>query len=131
LPADSACSFTSASVEADTSTALVITTKAPQSARLQHRGRGQNSPTFAVVLSFGGFGLLGLVIVGNRKRVVSVVAFLGLLLLCGLATSCGGASTSNSNNAVIPGTPTGSYNVTVTASSGSLTHNTQLTLVVK
>lgn len=43
----------------------------------------------------------------------------------------GGGSSNSMNFSVETGTPTGSFNVTVTASSGTLTHNTSFTLVVQ
>lgn len=45
--------------------------------------------------------------------------------------SPGGGVSSPVNFNVVTGTPTGSFNVTVTASSGSLTHNTTFTLTVQ
>ncbi len=43
----------------------------------------------------------------------------------------GGGPSTASNFGVVTGTPTGTFNVTVTATSGSLTHTTNLTLVVQ
>jgi hypothetical protein len=45
--------------------------------------------------------------------------------------SPGGGTSESSNLSVVTGTPTGSFQVTVTASSGSLTHSTTFTLVVQ
>jgi hypothetical protein len=59
------------------------------------------------------------------------VRFLGLLIVLGFSTiwlgSCGGSSSSSTKD---PGTPTGSYTITVTGTSGSLTRQTSFTLVV-
>jgi hypothetical protein len=43
----------------------------------------------------------------------------------------GGGSSGSANFSVVSGTPTGTFNITVTASSGTLTHNTTFTLVVQ
>jgi len=43
----------------------------------------------------------------------------------------GGGSSSSVNFSVVTGTPTGAFNITVAASSGSLTHNTTFALVVQ
>lgn len=134
LPTDAACAFSPNSVDADTSTNLIISTKASQTASLEKRKTHRNSPAFAGLM-LSSFGLAGLTLIGVRKRkrdIAAALALFALLVVCGMASSCGGASTASANNnAVIPGTPTGTYNVTVTASSGSITHSTQLTLTVK
>jgi len=43
----------------------------------------------------------------------------------------GGGSSGATNLSVVTGTPTGSFQVTVTATSGSLTHSTNFTLIVQ
>ncbi|HKW16950.1 MAG TPA: choice-of-anchor D domain-containing protein [Terriglobales bacterium] len=134
LPADSTCAFQQTSFAADASTTLVISTKAAQSALLRRGTTARNSPVLTATLTFSSFGLVGLLLVGTRRQkrlLTGALTLLGLVVICGLASSCGGASSGQPNNSSIPGTPTGSYNVTVTASSGSLTHTTTLTLVVK
>ena len=67
----------------------------------------------------------------GRWRRGAAVASLALLLL--ILTSCGGGGGggSTSGPSALPGTPAGTYNVTVKAVSGSLTHSTPVTLVVQ
>jgi hypothetical protein len=74
-----------------------------------------------------------LLVGGRRQKQIftGVLAVLGLLVICGLGSGCAGVGAGNSNNSMIPGTPAGTYNVTVTAASGSLTHSTTLALVVR
>lgn len=134
LPAGSTCTFQQTSLPADASTTLVISTKAPQSQSVRQGTTSRNSPALTAALTFSSFGLVGLLLVGGRrqKRLLSgVLTVLGLLIICGLASSCAGVSAGNSNNSMIPGTPAGTYNVKVTGASGSLTHSTALTLVVR
>jgi len=61
----------------------------------------------------------------NRKRLQVLVAPLMVLALAS-CVSCGGKSSQSS-----PGTPIGTYTATITASSGSLSHNMALQVVVQ
>lgn len=57
-----------------------------------------------------------------------------VLLILGLAViSCGGSSSSGGGGGgnVDPGTPPGSYIITVTGASGTVTHTTTFTLNIK
>jgi hypothetical protein len=78
-------------------------------------------------------GLLGLVFtVGSRRRSVRGVRFLGLMIVLGFSTlwlaSCGGGSNGGKSD---PGTPTGSYTITVNATSGSTTVASSFQLTVQ
>jgi len=70
----------------------------------------------------------GLLFAGYRRRIrilgipVIAVAFLAM-------PGCGGGGSSSPNTT--PGTPAGTYTATVTAKSGSLSHNTALTVIVQ
>jgi hypothetical protein len=80
-------------------------------------------------------GLLGIVVtLGARKRSLSAMRMLALIALLGVSAlwmaSCGGSSSSNKN----PGTPTGSYPITINATTGGaspLTSSLKLTLNVQ
>jgi hypothetical protein len=61
---------------------------------------------------------------------LSIIFFAVLMM----SVSCGGGSTGGSGGGggtTDPGTPTGNYTVTVTGTSGSLTHTTSFTLTVQ
>jgi hypothetical protein len=71
----------------------------------------------------------GLLFAGYRRRIrllgipMIAVAFLAM-------PGCGGGGGSSSSTTT-PGTPAGTYTATVTAKSGSLSHNTALTVIVQ
>jgi hypothetical protein len=81
-------------------------------------------------------GLLGIVFAfGSRKRSLRSLRMLGLIMVLGMSTmwlgSCGGSNNSSQGN---PGTPKGSYTITVSATSGganAITGQTTFTLTVQ
>jgi subtilase family serine protease len=124
---ESTCTGPATAVDSTQDASFVITTKAPI-ARLERPFDRGSRILYATLLP----GLLGIVFVASsRKRTPRSVRFLGLLMVLGLSTiwlgSCGGSSSSSTKD---PGTPTGSYTITVTGTSGSLTRQTSFTLVV-
>ena len=133
LPAGAACSFSPAWVVVHgnhlLSSALTITTTAPQSAlaRPVHPNSNPGAPRF--LASLGGFGLFGLILAGKKRAHVQMGVFLGVMLL-GMITlvACSGVSSAEAT-----GTPPGSYTVIVTATgtgTGAPTHTLKLTLIV-
>jgi uncharacterized protein YceK len=78
-----------------------------------------------------GLALLGQVSNSRRKK------FLGLLLLCLMLSgliflaACGGVGSSSGGNGGHPGTPAGTYTVTVSATSAALTHTTTVTVAIQ
>ena len=121
LPHESTCSFNPASLTGSGSTTLTIRTTAPRSARLE--GGSWWTTSFGATLS-AIFILSG----GSRRRAWG--RLLSLLAVSCLITiaSCGGSSNSGGGD---PGTPPGSSTVTVTATSGTLTHTATITLNVQ
>jgi len=64
----------------------------------------------------------------NRKgRIVSGLLFLILMTLVALQPACGGHSSTTTTT----GTPAGTYTVTVSATSGTFSQTTPITLVVQ
>jgi hypothetical protein len=112
-----------------TSTLTVHTTAATQT-YLAPRAR---SVFYAMWLPIGGLLLLGPGRrLGNKKLFRSLIV--GLLFSSAIfLASCGGGSSSpagNSGGSAVPGTPAGTYNVTVTGTSGSLIHTATVSLTV-
>jgi hypothetical protein len=108
-----------------------ITTALPTTASLQHSDRGV--PMFYAALLPG---LLGILFTAgsrgrSRRRSLRGVRFLGLVVVLGFSTlwlaSCGGSGSSSNPN---PGTVPGTYQITVTATSGTTTVPLTFNLVV-
>jgi subtilase family serine protease len=118
--------FTASGVLATSSSTITVATSATTTGAL----RTPKSNYLAYWLAAGGFGFISIVIGGARRRyalllLVALLAMIMILPACG-----GGGGGSTAPPAQTPGTPTGTYNVTVTATSGSVTSTTGFTLVV-
>lgn len=70
----------------------------------------------------------GLLFSGYRRR-KSALTFAVITVAFFTMVGCGGGSASTSNT--MPGTPVGTYTATITAKSGTLGHNTTLTVIVQ
>ena len=124
------CSFNPASVVggAGTST-LTVATTAATTASMRPPSSGA---LYAMWLPVGGLALLGAGFTSRKKKLWSLL--LGCLLFSGLVflVACGGSSSSGGGGGGgHAGTPAGTYTITVTGTSGSLTHNTTVSLVVQ
>jgi hypothetical protein len=121
LPSLTTCSFSPASVKGSGKTTITISTTASHSAALQHFG----------VWGSGGGILAGVLFLGvpTRRRRKSLFALVAMTCLAA-AFGCGGGGGSGSTPP-IPGTPQGTYSITVAATSSGLTHTTSFTLTVQ
>jgi hypothetical protein len=83
---------------------------------------------YAVWLSIGGLALLGAGFISGWKKLFGLL--LACLMLSGLIflAACGGGSSFSGGGQ--PGTLAGTYTVTVSATSGLLTHTIPVTLTV-
>jgi hypothetical protein len=89
-----------------------------------------NRPFYAALFPVSGLALLGVGMGGKQSRRRRV--FMGLLLACFFAlvvfqAGCGSKSTTTTTS----GTPAGTYNLTVTATSGTASRTQQIVLVVQ
>jgi len=84
-------------------------------------------PFYAAWLPVGGLSLLGLGVAGRKRRRWLAGALLGLVAgILLLQAACGSSSSPNTNT----GTPAGTYVITITGSSGTVSHNTTVQLIV-
>jgi hypothetical protein len=131
LPSESSCAFASAGANSET---LSIATKAPTFARSWKAPfGGSGNVLYALLLP----GLLGLVLPASRRKrtlrhVLPLLAVLAVLTLwlpaCSTSNSGGGGNHD-------PGTPKGTYPITVTAAAsgaaGNLSHTATVSLTVQ
>ena len=132
LPSHSSCQFVPPTVTPSgnpvTSTLTITTTARPlKTGMLSVPSAGAGS-VFAVLT---GFGFLGMVIAGGATRKKRLRRyFLRLLIMLGLVATIVGCGTTRIPDPA-SGTPAGTSTVTVTTTSGSLTHPISVTLVVQ
>jgi hypothetical protein len=135
------CSFTAPSVAVAnpavanmpiTATSTVTMTTTPASRLVRPVGPPstpiQRIPVLAVGVAFA-LALMLLLVPARRRRGTAVFGVI-LFAVAIAAASCGGGGGGGGGNSN-PGTQTGPYQVTVTATSGSLTHTTVVTLSVQ
>src|SRR5208283_4469160 len=139
-PSKATCSFSPGSVTLAGTTAvpttLTISTAAATTSFVTpfHPNSDPMNPTLWA--SLGGFGLFGLILAGtSKKRSRQMAVVLGMLVLMMTITfvGCGGGSSSTTPPATTttPGTPAGSYPITVTATASGTTHALNITVVVQ
>ncbi len=142
LPAGATCSFTpnplTPAGSAATSTLTISTTAA--SAGILPPAFKPITPIYALWLPFSALGLLGLVVLPQRKPTrkswlpsKEAALFLVVLFALVLGIACGGSSRtpSGGTGGNTTGTPVGTYTVVVSGASGSLQKTTSLTLTVQ
>ncbi|MFZ0736452.1 MAG: hypothetical protein WBL70_01380 [Candidatus Acidiferrales bacterium] len=132
LPAKANCSAASATPA--TPATLTISTIANSIAPpAPGARRNPYVPLAVAIVCFEAFILALFVFVrpsARPRRIAVALSFFALLLLLPLG-SCGGGSSGGSSVGVEnTGTPPGSYTITMTGTSGSLTHTTSVTLIV-
>lgn len=120
LPSKSTCSFNPASVTGSGDSTLTIKTTAPGAASMAGM-----TWTTGIGFAFASILMIG---AGGKPRYRRVAA--GFVVCASLLAigACGGGSSTPPPN---PGTPKGTFTVTVKATSGTLSHSKPLTLTVQ
>jgi hypothetical protein len=130
-PTNATCSLSSSSVTPGSSTTatMTVSTTASVAQALPASRRGTYYAFWLPILGTGLFGML-LPGLGARRKKAGVAGLLALLcLILMLMPACaGGTGISPPKN---KGTPSGTYTLTVTGTSGSLQHSLPLTLTVQ
>jgi len=135
------CSVTSP-VTPTTQTAATSTLTASTTARslappVSHRGPGPIPVPFLVPLVMLFLAWMGFAWTRRRPSMARMAGLAGvtlaamiLLLALGVA-SCGGGSSTTTTPPPVTGTPAGTYTITVTGTSGNLSHQAMVSLVVQ
>ena len=131
LPAEAACTstpVTGSGPNTIVNATITVTTTAPHLTQLQPN----QHPYYLAIIFGGGLPLAGVfLLAAPRRRRGSTL--LGLIMLALLVTlpACGGGGGSKTTQQQDPGTPAGTYAVTVTATAGSISEQTTFTLTIQ
>jgi hypothetical protein len=124
------CSLNPTSIMPGTTSTLTVTTTPPTAALLVPPN-SKRPPKYMVWLSVPAIALAGF---GSRRRRLGIgLMCFRLMTVTLLLAGCGGGNSLSSGSGAgsIPGTPAGSYRIEVTASSGSLSQTTNVTVNVQ
>lgn len=107
---------------------LSIATKAPSVAEARPLGE-----RFLAVAMTGSFGLLGLIFVRKKRTAAGLLAmaFAAMLVMSGCGGGGGGGGGGSSPPTPQPGTPAGTYTITITGTAGTVVKTTNFTLTVQ
>jgi hypothetical protein len=138
LPANATCSFAPSSVSVTSSAVSTTVSLGTGSANVKVGAvRGNDGAPLLHWWGFGtpAFGLAGLVFAGSsKKRRTALFATVACVLLTLALGACGSTGANNSTTATAQSataTPKGDYQITVTATSGSISHSAIVTLAVQ
>ena len=130
LPSEATCSAASATGQGPNivvNAAVTVTTTAPNTTALNSNQRS----SYYTVLAVGGLPLAGIILITvPRRRRWAILTGMTIFALLILAPACGGGS-STPPPKQDPGTPAGTYTVTVTGTAGTMVQSAQFTLVVR
>lgn len=132
LPAEATCSPTTVTGQGSTtvvSANVTVSTNGPHTVA----ARSNRRPFYFAALLGAGLPLGIFFPVMARRRRYGLFALLPLVFLVTVVPSCGGSGGGGSTKQqqTDPGTPAGTYNVTVTAAAGSVTQQNVFTLTVQ
>jgi hypothetical protein len=130
LPAETTCNFNPSTVVGAGYTGIGINTTAPHPLSSYQKQLRTQVLAFAAGLPFAALVLIGFPSQNRRRK--GMMLFLMAILLIGLG--CGGGSNTGGGGGgggTDPGTPAGTYPITITATSGSISHTAKFTLIVQ
>jgi len=136
LPTCSVTSPVTPAANASATSTLTVSTTAQSLAPVAHRGPGP-TPMPLPLPVLGSLAMLFLASMGylaaKRRRALVGMVLAGMLLMMALGlASCGGGGGGGGGGTPPPtGTPSGTYSITVTGTSGSLSHQVSVSLVVQ
>jgi len=131
LPAKSSCSFSPSQVAGSGNSTLAIATTAPIAAQVLPAPSSDRPTLYAIWLPLFGLTLAGIGAASSNKAIVVRSLLLCFFVCLALAhISCGGSYSTTPPPVTTPGTPAGTYTVTITGTA-SVSHSTPVTLVVQ
>ena len=129
LPTGASCTFSTNPVTPNASAVSSTLTVATTARPVTTGALGGSRVLYAALLPISGLAYLGFGLGASRRRKVTMVLLVVLMLsFAGLQLACGGGSGTSTTTT---GTPAGTYSVTLTATSGSISHTTRIFLVVQ
>jgi hypothetical protein len=129
--AESTCSFSTSSVTTSGNTMVTITTTAPHTIGGMTYRPGDHPSWFVTGAAASLLCILLLAIPTRRRRIKLAFASLVLALAATGFVGCGGGSGSGGGGTTDPGTPAGTYNVTVTGTTVNLSHMVSVSVTVQ
>jgi hypothetical protein len=132
LPAEATCASTSVTGQGPTAIVLaniVVSTTAPHTVAMHSNGRRYY---FAALLGMGlPFGILFVVVPRRRWNGLLALMLLAIVVTVPACGGGGGGGGGSSQQHQDPGTPAGTYTITVTATAGSITQQGAFTLLLQ
>jgi hypothetical protein len=130
--AEASCSATSAQITGASAVSSTLTVSTTGPHQVSSLGRSSRGSITALATLF--FGLFWFGIQKRRRGALLLVLLVIVLVPASLLSGCGGANGGSGTGGAghtDQGTPTGTYTLTVTATSGILTHNMQISVTVQ
>jgi subtilase family serine protease len=128
MPAESTCGVAPVSVTYTSNVQVNVTTTAPHQVASNRPADGRTPGPWA--MSFG-LGIASILLIGRPRRRSALLAIALCAFLVGEFGCGGGGNSGGGGSQTDPGTPAGTYTITVTGTSGSTTHTATFTLNVQ
>ena len=116
LPDKTSCTFNPTSAVMDGHTPVTVQWSITTTATTTTTAKLHSNASIMLAVSLSGMGLFGMLIVGSlskRRHLPGIIAIVVVVMMMSLV-ACGGSS-NTTNTIMTPGTPAGTYKVTLTA----------------